>query len=1473
MSPALRRRLREAVPTAILAVTIYLPLLLTRPGRVGADTKSYLYLDPGRMLSRAPTMWDPNIGMGTVTHQNIGYLWPIGPWYWLADAVGMPDWVAQRLWLGTILFAAGVGVRFMLKAMGQEGPHVTAATFCYALTPYILTLAARLSVILLPYAGLPWLIGLTVLSLRRRRWREPALFALVVATIGSVNATALILCGLGPLVWIFHEVAITREVRFRDAMAAVGRIGVLTVACSLWWLAGLWAQGGYGIEILRYTETAETVAMASLSLEVLRGLGYWFFYGEDRYGPWIAPSRAYMDNPLLIAVTYAIPTIGLLGAAAARFRERMFFLLLLALGLFLAVGAHPWDDPAPANAAIKAFLESEVGLSMRSLPRAAPLVVLALSVFAGALIASISAQRPRLARPLTAGLVGLSVLALPPLWRGQLVDANLDRTEEIPGYWTEAAHALDARDDGTRVLEVPGSDFASYRWGNTVDPVLPGLMDRPYVARELIPYGSPASADLLNAFDHRLQEQIFEPEALAPMARFMGAGDISVRSDLSYERFNTPRPRTLWRLLSTAPGILDKLGFGPSARNTPRADLPLVDEQALLTPPSLPDPPEVGVLGIEDPEKIVRTAPTDQPVVLAGDGEGIVDAASAGLLTGHELVLYSASFVDDADALREQIDRDGALVLTDTNRRAARRWGTVRDNTGITERAGQTALERDWKDQRLEVFEGATDDQATVTESRGGVWADATSYGNSVSLTPEDNPTFAVDGDVNTAWRTGGFSAATGERLQVTYRDRITTDRITLLQAVGGVRTRTIARVGISFDGGPSTTYELDASSRPDRPADDGTAGQVITFPTRSFRTIDITIEGTDPDRLRRYDGISAVGFAEVVVTDLDGTRPVADEVVRLPTDLLDVAGHDALDRSLAVVLTRLRVAGTVAVRSDPERSMARTFSLPDARSFAVTGQIRLSNRAVGDNVIDAALGLPDAGSGGVTATSSRRLPGGLANRAMAAIDGDPDTWWSPGFLDQRGEFVDYVAARPVTVDELQLTLLNDGRHSVPRSLEVAVGEGDDLDIQTVEVPAISDQANENGSTSVAVRLPRTVQGRHIRVTIPRAEDSVRNVETLDWFTGRPLIMPIGLVELGIDGLSAPDLPTRVDDTCRDDLLEVDGEGVGLSVSGTTAALLAGEALPARSCDPDGLALPEGASTLRTTRADFTGLDVDRVILRSAAGGDADTEDGPLVPGSRPGEGRPDVRVDAQGRTTVDATVADAPEPFWIVLGQSYNPGWHATADGADLGPPTLVDGYANGWEVPAGTDIDLHLEWTPQRVVWGAIWLSVAALLVALFLALRPQRAAPTHDVAWVPLDSRPSMPRPFRLARLLRYAGPTPSLFALVATVAASLVAGVALVDPLAGVGLALVAAAALRLPRIRPLLVLGGPALFAASALALLVRQVRFSLPTGFDWPTYYDVLQGPAWIAVLLLVLDAVVDRCWLRRWWPTEESPA
>ena len=88
-APVASARLR-ALGYTLLAALAYVPVMLTSPGRVVADTKSYLYLDPSRLLERAPSMWDPNIGLGTVTHQNIGYLFPMGPYYWLMDTLGFP---------------------------------------------------------------------------------------------------------------------------------------------------------------------------------------------------------------------------------------------------------------------------------------------------------------------------------------------------------------------------------------------------------------------------------------------------------------------------------------------------------------------------------------------------------------------------------------------------------------------------------------------------------------------------------------------------------------------------------------------------------------------------------------------------------------------------------------------------------------------------------------------------------------------------------------------------------------------------------------------------------------------------------------------------------------------------------------------------------------------------------------------------------------------------------------------------------------------------------------------------------------------------------------------------------------------------------------------------------------------------------------------------------------------------------------
>ena len=111
----------RALENALLAGFAYVPLLATKPGILADDTKQYLYLDPGRLLSSAMSVWDPSIAAGTVTHQNIGYLFPQGPFYWLFAQLGVPMWVAQRLWMGTLVFAAGAGVRYLAKTLGLNG--------------------------------------------------------------------------------------------------------------------------------------------------------------------------------------------------------------------------------------------------------------------------------------------------------------------------------------------------------------------------------------------------------------------------------------------------------------------------------------------------------------------------------------------------------------------------------------------------------------------------------------------------------------------------------------------------------------------------------------------------------------------------------------------------------------------------------------------------------------------------------------------------------------------------------------------------------------------------------------------------------------------------------------------------------------------------------------------------------------------------------------------------------------------------------------------------------------------------------------------------------------------------------------------------------------------------------------------------------------------------------------------------------
>lgn len=1428
-----------------LALLAYVPFLLSAPGKVSADTKQYLYLNPGRLLSRAAYLWDPNMGSGTVTHQNIGYLFPMGPYYWLTQHLGVSDWIAQRIWLGSITFAAGAGVLFLLRELDWRGAGATIAALAYMLTPYPLAYTARISAILLPWGALGWMMGLAIRSVRRRDWRSPALFALVTVMVGGTNATSLLFAGMAPVLWIVFAVFVEREATLRQAFGAAMRIFVLVLVTAFWWIAGLSLQGAYGLPVLNFTETVKTVATASSPPEVLRGLGNWFFYGRDGVGPWIEQSVGYSQQVWLLLVSFAIPILVFIAASVTRWRHRAYFVALVLIGMMIAVGPFPYGDPSLLGRLFKAFASgSSAGLALRSTPRAVPLIALGSAVLLGSGVAALWQRRPR-AGLVGALLVGLLVVAnLPAAWGADYIGENLERPGQIPSYWTDAAQSLDRESHDTRVFEIPGSDFSSYRWGNTVDPITPGLMDRPYVERELIPFGSQASADLLIAFDHRLQEGTDEPASFAPVSRLLSAGDVLLRSDLQYERYRTPRPRTLWAAFQPTPppGLGTPQAFGPAVPNRAPASLPLIDEIELATPPNAPWPPPVAVFPVKDAQKIIRTANTGTPVLVAGDGEGLVDAAAAGVINGTELIQYSASLRGHQPELRRALQHGAALVVTDTNRRRARRWGTIRENTGYTERAGEKPIKVDPADARLDVFPGAGDDTRSVAEQRGVKSVMATDYGNPVSYTPEDRPANAFDGNTATAWRVGAFGDVTNQKLVIDLGHNVTTDRVNLVQPITKTRDRYITRATLRFDGGSPVTVNLDASSRT-------AAGQTVTFPSRTFHKVEFQIKDTNTGKRADYVGVSAVGLAELRI---GGQR--VDELIRMPVDLLRATGAASLNHPLTLVMTRLRANPAEPVRQDEEVALARVFDLPAARAFALSGTARITG-LTDDDTIDAVLGVPDAAHGGITARSSGRLPGDVNARAANALDGDPSTYWSPGYNEQRGQSLEYELPQPVTFDHLDLSLVADGRHSVPTRLRIQTAGAPD---RVVDVPAIRDSKTPNATVNETVRFA-PVTGKTVRIVV----DDVRDVKTKDYYSRQRISMPVGIAELGIPGVTMPRPAATLPATCRTDLVTVDGKPLGVHIIGDTATVENGGAMKVEPCDASGVALSQGEHVVRARPGHDTGLDIDRLVLASAAGGAPSTS--PLIAAAGTGAGAgaraapPAVRVTSSGRTSTDLRVKNPGHPFWLVLGQSFNKGWTATLDGKSLGPPQLVDGMSNGWYVtPKGHgDLTVKLRWTPQGRVWIALAVSVLGVLACFAIVLlnpRRRRSRREARAARVPAGSaqpdQPLLHSPFAVngARPNRVvAGLTAGVVALAGAFIASPIVGV-----IVGIGAGV---AMVRGWRLLPVA--------AVSALGLmtgyiLLQQVRYDYPPTFDWPSHFSRVTELAWFAVLCLAADVVVE---------------
>ena len=337
-----------------LAAGAFAVAFAQRPGQTFSDSRVELSADPGLFMHQISEVWSSTSDLGHVqSGQFVGYLFPMGPWFALARAVGVSMWVAERLWLGALLALAAWGVVFLMDDLydRRRGPAHLIAAVLFAINPYVATFGSRATVALLAYVAMPWMMVAAHRGLRQPgRWGWPLVFGVALAAGGGgVNAALLPWVIAAPVLLVIYEVVVLGA-RWVAAWSLAWRTAVASLVASAWWIVPVAVQARYGGNFLSFVEQPVTIWFTSSMSESLRLLGYWIVYfGTGYHGiaqPSVSVASSYLFSAPVILATFAVPLLAVLGLLWNRgWRFGPFFGLLAVAGLLAMSVGFPEGKP------------------------------------------------------------------------------------------------------------------------------------------------------------------------------------------------------------------------------------------------------------------------------------------------------------------------------------------------------------------------------------------------------------------------------------------------------------------------------------------------------------------------------------------------------------------------------------------------------------------------------------------------------------------------------------------------------------------------------------------------------------------------------------------------------------------------------------------------------------------------------------------------------------------------------------------------------------------------------------------------------------------------------------------------------------------------------------------------------------------------------------------------------------------------
>jgi arabinofuranan 3-O-arabinosyltransferase len=1267
------------------------------PGQVSPDTKLDLTANPLRFLARATNLWNSELPFGQAQNQAYGYLFPHGTFFAVGHLLGLPGWITQRVWWALLLAVGFWGVLRVAEALGIGSPTsrvIGAAAF--ALSPRVLTTLGSISSETLPMMLSPWVLLPTILALKSARasisrtdGSVRALAAqagLAVALMGAVNAIATLAGCLPAVIWW----ACHRPNRLWWRYAAWWLLAL--VLATLWWVVPLILLRHVSPPFLDFIESSGVTTQWSSLTEMLRG--------TDAWTPFVAPT-ATAGAPLVtgsaaILGTCLVAAAGLAGLASPGMPARGRLVTMLLVGVVLMAAGYSGGLGSPLAHQIQAFLDAG-GAPLRNVHKLASViripVVLGIAQLLGRVPLPGSAPVPAwlraFAHPERDKRLAVAVVVLTALmvstslaWSGRLTPPGT--FSAIPRYWHEAADWLTEHNAGRptpgRVLVVPGAPFATQVWGTSHDEPLQVLGDSPWGVRDSIPLTPPQTIRALDSVQ-RLFAAGQPSVGLSDTLARQGISYVVLRNDLDPDTSRSARPILVHRAIEGSPRLQRVAQFGAPvgpgtmagfvADSGLRPRYPAVEIYRVAAPGDPGAPYFVDADGLArvdgGPEALLRL---DERRRLLGQprlGPVLMtsDARSAGLPV-------PVVTVTDSPVAREtdygRVDQHSSAVRAVGDARHT--YNRVPDYPV----PGADTVFGAWNGGRITVSSSSSDSTAMP------------------DVAPATSPAAAIDGDSATAWVSNALQSAVGQWLQVDFDHPVTNGAITITPSATAVGAQ-VRRILIETANG-STTLRFDEPGKP----------LAAALPSGETPWVRITAAGTD-------DGSPGVqfGITDLSITQYDASGFAHQVSLRHtvqvpgPPPGSAIAGWDLGSELLgrpgcAPAPDGVRCAASMALAPEEPVNFSRTLTV--AAPVTVTPMVWVRPRQ-GPKLADL-----------IAEPNTTRAQGDsdvvdILGSAYAATDGDPATaWTAPQRVVQHKSppTLTVTLPRPTEVAGVRLVPSRSALPAHPTVVAVNLGDG----------PQVRE---------LTPGEPQTLSLK------PRMTDTVR-ISLLDWedvidrnALGFDQLKPPGLAEVAV--LGADGGPIAPADATRNrsreitvgcehgPVIAVAGRFVHTSIHTTVGALLDGDPVAALPCERDPIALPAGQQELLISPGTQFIVDGARLSTPAAA----------QIPSASPVR----AHTGAWGPSHREVQVPASPTSRVLVIPESINPGWVARTGTGERLTPVAVNGWQQGWIVPAGNPGTITLTFASNSLYRAglAVGLALLPLLAALALWRTRRRRA----------------------------------------------------------------------------------------------------------------------------------------------------